>query len=358
VAGAVPFMIFGVFADTGASAERANVVSAQLPVWTPELGEVPLDKYSREELDKMVADFWTPERIRNAIPLEPLAVDEVGYEKALKATPMQAWEPAKMLSEPALPQANNPYAPYATSVTNKGRANGKLYFYDARDNQEYHCSAAAMNSSSKRLVATAAHCIHAGGPEANWNYNIRFIPNYHWGDQPDGEFQWSEYNGYNGYYAWMPPDWITYGQIMYGPNAYRGAKSDFVFITTNNNANGQRLVEAVGGHGLWTHNGGPLFDANIFGYPGNIAYGQAMQACWGSTQSIQRGIYDFSAMYDCNFGGGGSGGPWLDWYNNATGIGQLRSVTSFGNGSYIAGPIFYSNVVGPLFYFANLDSDW
>jgi len=362
LSGSMAVLASGASADTGGDRD-ARIIGMQLPVWTEELGEVPLDQYTREELSKMVDEFWTPERIKNAIPLDlPVIEDVAAYKRALKSFAVQNPEPAKILSEPALPQAQDQYVPYA--ITNMGTANGKIYFH--HKGKEYVCSGAAMNSSSKRIVATAAHCIHSGpdpdnsDPNQGWHSNVRFIPNYHWGSAPNGEFKWAGYNGYNGYYAWMPQDWIDYGETTSGPNAYQGWNSDFVFITTHNNASGQRVVDAVGGHGLWTNDGGANFYASIFGYPTNINWGQTLQACAENTSAAVGNGYTFSLVFSCNFGGGSSGGPWLHQYNNATGFGYLRGVTSFGpkNNAYIASPQFYSNIVFPLFYYADNDSNW
>jgi len=49
--------------------DSEKVISVRSPVWTEELGEVPLEKYTEKELAKMVRDFWTPERMRKVIPL-------------------------------------------------------------------------------------------------------------------------------------------------------------------------------------------------------------------------------------------------------------------------------------------------
>jgi len=49
--------------------------SARAPVWTDELGEVDLDQYTSEELAQMVRDFWTPERMKNAVPVELPSAD-------------------------------------------------------------------------------------------------------------------------------------------------------------------------------------------------------------------------------------------------------------------------------------------
>jgi len=53
------------------------VVGVRAPVWTEELGEVPLDQYTEKELGKMVHDYWTPERMRNAIPAPMGMMEEV-----------------------------------------------------------------------------------------------------------------------------------------------------------------------------------------------------------------------------------------------------------------------------------------
>jgi len=61
----------------GGAEEPSGVISVRAPVWTDELGEVDLDQYTREELAQMVRDYWTPERIRNTIPLDLPSPDGV-----------------------------------------------------------------------------------------------------------------------------------------------------------------------------------------------------------------------------------------------------------------------------------------
>lgn len=84
------------------------------------------------------------------------------------------------------------------------------------------------------------------------------------------------------------------------------------------------------------------FDVTVFGYPSNLNNGERMWACWGCTTIHYWWLSQFPKIAGCNFGGGSSGGPWLDDYSNSTGLGHVRSVTSFGpeNNTYNSGPYF------------------
>jgi len=53
---------------------KSNLSKDGIPqgrLWTPELGEVQVDQYTDAELRKMMDDFWTPERMRNAEGVMP-----------------------------------------------------------------------------------------------------------------------------------------------------------------------------------------------------------------------------------------------------------------------------------------------
>jgi len=324
----------------GDSDKNRATLSARAPIWTEALGEVQLDQYTPEERAQMVRDYWTRARIESAIPLDIPTADTAHF------VPGSTWNSAstvqegqeEVLAEPVPPKIE--HAPYA--VTNYGRVNGKVLFRDAQDGRWYQCSGSAVNSSSKRLVATAAHCVH-GGPGKTWHQNWTFIPNYSYGWQPYGEFTAVNFH------VPHPGGWITYGATPAGFNY------DVAFVVTNNNAAGQRVVDAVGGHGIVTNIGTYAVDAVLFGYPGNLAGGQNLQACEGTTYQYSSGGYSFNAISGCNFGPGSSGGPWLAWYNNAAGLGYLFSVTSFGpysGNSYIAGP-YFNNYIGQIFNTAN-----
>lgn len=135
-----------------------------------------------------------------------------------------------------------------------------------------------------------------------------------------------------------------------------GYNSDVAFVTTNTNATGTTVVNAVGGHGM-TWNNNSSFYTDIFGYPGNLSNGQLMYACSGTAGDRLLLIYHLETISGCNFGKGSSGGPWLKNYNNSTGQGYVNSVTSNGpdDNSYINGPYFDSRMST---LFADSNNDW
>jgi V8-like Glu-specific endopeptidase len=284
--------------------------------------------------------------MKNAIPLDtPKATaavrDELKkFDKDKTASPTTA---LNTVSSPVAAQQRG--VEKKVAVTNFSKTNGKVFFHDQTDGFDHVCSGSAVNSGSRRLVITAGHCVH-GGPGGQWHSNWEFVPGYHQGSRPYGTFQ--------AYWMRTYSDWMSYGETG------RGFNSDVGFVTTYVNSSAQRVVDAVGGHG--TRSGGSrVFDVSIFGYPVNLNGGEAMWACWGTTGT--RLIFDFPWFYEfpslsgCNFGGGSSGGPWLNDYSNDSGLGYVRSVTSFGpsDNAFIAGPYFDSRFPS-LFTAAN--NDW
>ncbi|UJL54940.1 hypothetical protein FE380_04145 [Corynebacterium diphtheriae] len=189
------------------------------------------------------------------------------------------------------------------------------------------CSGSALNSHSKRLVITAGHCVHGGGNNGAWHKNWVFIPDYHYNHRPYGTFQAKTLTTFQG--------WIDNGE------GRLGFERDVAFVTTYTNVSGQKVVDAVGEYGLRT-GGSKNFDVTVFGYPGNLDGGERMWACWRRTTTHRWWLSSFPKITGCDFGGGSSGGPWLDDYSNSTGLGHVRSVTSFGpeDNSYNGGPYF------------------
>jgi len=297
--------------------------------------------------DPRVASYWTKERMKNAIPLDnPKSVATVRDE--LKKFDKDKASPTALttMSSPLAAQPRGIITKATPPVTNFSKTNGKVFFRNQTDGRNYVCSGSAVNSDSKRLVITAGHCVH-GGPGGQWHADWQFVPAYNRRLRPYGTFQAYRMRTYS--------DWINFGETG------RGFNSDVGFVTTYGNASGQLVVDAVGGHGT-RYGGSHQFDVSIFGYPVNRDGGEAMWACWGTTGSHL--VFDFPVYYElptlsgCNFGGGSSGGPWLNDYSNSTGLGYVRSVTSNGpsDNSYINGPYFDSRFPD-LFAAANNDAN-
>jgi V8-like Glu-specific endopeptidase len=280
-----------------------------------------------------VLGYWTDERMANAIPVDtPEADDAVSVEiEKLRGDAIGGSGP-EVVSDPAA-AAEVASTEAAPPVTNFSHTNGKVFFRNADDGKPYVCSGAAVNSGSKRLVATAGHCVH-GGPGGKWHQNWVFVPGYHNQARPQGTFRAKTLRTLAG--------WINFGETG------RGFNSDVAFVTTYaSDTTGDRVVDAVGGHGLITGGNEYVFDVSIFGYPVNLNNGQIMWACWGRTGIRVLGEYLFPTISGCNFGGGSSGGPWLKNYSNSSGLGYLKTVTSWGptgSTAHINGPFFRSAV--------------
>jgi len=102
--------------EAGHAVPAYETIGVLAPVWTPELGEVPPGKYSMEERAEMVRKFWTPERMRNAIPAPMPTISEEDLQRVETPSPedMARHEiPLTILAEPVLPavQYKRPSAP-------------------------------------------------------------------------------------------------------------------------------------------------------------------------------------------------------------------------------------------------------
>jgi len=327
------------------------VVSARAPVWTEELGEVPLDRYTREELAQMVRDYWTPERMRSATPTEIPIIHHFQQTRIYEFPLLTQEIPETVLSQPASINQKHPkkYTAKSSESLTPSPVTGIIFYRDPVAGKNYSCTGSAVNSTSKRIVATAGHCVN-NGTTHQWHQNWYFVPDYKNNQSPHGAFP--------AFVFWSMSEWVIYG------SSTRGWNSDVAFVTTETNEAGVRVVDAVGGHGL-VHGGSYSFNATILGYPENIENGEVMQLCSGTTEPRIKEEYIFVSFNECNFFKGASGGPWLSQYNGATGEGILRGVSSWikwiaNSGTptvvHINSPYFTSNVL--MLYYAANSADW
>ncbi len=266
-------------------------------------------------------EYWTPERMANAIPMDTPTID-ISTQPAT-AAPQPRRSALDGLAETA---ASNPVnllgqvadvepSPAPLSITSVARANGKIFFTDPDTGLNGSCSGTAVNSPSKNLVATAAHCVH-GGQGKSFYQNWVFVPGYLQGIGLD-QFQAKKFYILDG--------WETSANTSTANAAL--ADMDIAFVATNNlPVSGKRLVDRVGGQGLRTS--GPLaFSATIFGYPSNLDGGAVQKRC--SVNTTESTIEGYTlATGDCPWGPGASGGPWLADMNATSGYGYIRTVTS------------------------------
>ncbi len=281
--------------------------------------------------EQRVLAYWTPQRLAAAVPrtpARPSASVRPGASAAVTAGALAATRgaggsgstapvaPRAAASSAAkVPGASTAAGPKKTAgrISRFSMTNGKLFF-DGYGKDHGYCTAAAINTPTKRVVVTAGHCVYEAG---QWSRNLVFVPGYDGRKKdphPRGMFAVKKVRTFN---SWVRNQDYT---------------RDVAFATLANGGDrNRRVVDEVGGHGL-SWGGSRSFAATIFGYPSNRTKPDGaftMWACGGKTFPADT----MTKVVGCYFGPGSSGGPWLYRYNSKTGLGRVRSVTSLWDGS-------------------------
>jgi len=224
------------------------------------------------------------------------------------------------------------FAPIAESTQPPYAVNGRLFVRQGR--HQGACSATAIDSPSRRLVLTAAHCVNSGprgrrGSSA-WSRYLQFVPAYTNGTAPFGAFV----AGRNAVFA--PRQWVKFGN----PNFDVGA------ILVAPNAEGVNVADAVGGATI-------LIDQprrqsfQSFGYPRKA---RALQGCESPYVGDDNLTYRLpgppTIAIRCHWAPGASGGGWLTQEGAA-----INGLTSYGKQRdrvHTFGPYFSARNVGNL----------
>jgi hypothetical protein len=224
---------------------------------------------------RRVTDYWTPARMKSAIPRENVYVPRRGK-------PGTGGGSATAVQVPASPLF------------------GKVFFTEKGLN--YVCSGTVTASSTGSLVTTAGHCVNEG-PGA-YVTNFAFVPKYENGNRPYGTFTAKS--------LVTTDEWRTSGDFNH----------DIGFATMNP-LNGKTLAQAVGASSPIAFNLGYNLTFDAYGYPAATPYdGQTLWRCSGPTTKDTRGSTD--NRLPCSMTGGSSGGGWI------TATGYLNSLNSFG----------------------------
>jgi hypothetical protein len=232
------------------------------------------------------AGWWTSHRLAAA---EPLSLVRGGGEAP-------AMRPAAPPFESfAVPDPTVPPLP----------AHGKVFGAFPKLGK-FECSATVVDTPSRRVVMTAAHCVY--DPRSRTPARrLTFIPAYDAGARPFG--RWSAKR------VQTTRAWI------------RRENFDFDYATmTMRPRAGARIADVVGARPLAVEVPRPQI-YNAFGYPINFANAKHLWTCRGGyagddPRPIPGGPPPVGM--GCDMKAGASGGGWVDDY------GQLVSVTSFG----------------------------
>ena len=251
--------------------------------------------------------YWTPARMRAAKPLDgPTPIEDLA---TASFTPVP---------EPSVP-------PFA--------ANGRLFV--RQGNEQGFCSATAINSPSRRLILTAAHCLNTG-PRGllggtTWSRTVVFVPAYTDGLAPFGAFV-AHRNDLH-----VPQQWITLGN----PNFDIGAAQ------VQPNAEGGNVADAVGGGATIAVDLGRKQQFQTFGYPGKVKRMQGCSSPYVGDDSTTYGIPGPPTIaIRCHWAPGASGGGWLIEEGRA--INGLTSYAKRRDLHHTFGPYFSKRNVGAL----------
>ena len=230
---------------------------------------------------RQVEAFWTPQRMAAARPLEMWVGRHGRADVHLGTVPRVARASYDVVETPEVP-------PYAW--------NGRLFV--VQDGKEGSCSATAIDSPTRSLVLTAAHCVNTGpehGRPGTWSSYLEFVPGYNLGAAPYGTFVLSG----------RPralPDWTREGNPDFDLGAFLVAP----------NAEGVGLEDALGGAARIVTDLGHKQSFESFGYPGGT---ERMRDCISGYAGQDPATITLpgppTVGIRCRWAPGASGGGWL-----------------------------------------------
>jgi V8-like Glu-specific endopeptidase len=275
---------------TGA-ADAPSAAAAAGPAATPSV--------SFPEQAAAARRFWTPQRMKAAVPIEgpEVAAEASALDPALTST-------SETIDDPTLPEY---------------RVNGAIFISEGAGIGFGRCSGTSVVSPSGSVVITAGHCVYDGGiwSDRKWV----FVPGYHHGERPFGTF--------TAHWLGTTPAW----------HAHENENFDVGTAVVGRNEKGQTLAAAVGADKVATGLS-PHQSFDVYGYPVEKPFnGGTLQVC---REAGFEG-HDFGSLFEpgpldlsisCDDSAGGSGGGWVidgDTVNSVTTYGYPSDpFTNFG----------------------------
>lgn len=241
-----------------------------------------------------VTSSWTGERMKSAASLDLPQVSKDDISADVEVGAPSSVEPTDN------PQAGGPWDGKGDIVKTSGRV---FFSFDGKDAS---CSGDAVTSDNGSVVLTAGHCVKYQG---SWHTDWVFVPGYHDGEAPYGEWAASK--------TLTTPQWEADEDMNYD-----------VGTAVVGQVDGKNLTDVVGGQGV-SFNGEYNQDMYSFGFPAEDPYdGETLDYCSGPTTKDTLLTTDHGLP--CNMTGGSSGGPWFVDFDESTGTGKQASVNSFG----------------------------
>ncbi|SFU03687.1 serine protease [Arthrobacter sp. ov118] len=287
---------------------------------SPNPAKTPLsasDVASHTVTEAGAADYWTSERMRNAVPGDVLAAKAMargGKSSKSGSALLEGAAPSKVEAAAPTQQPRTQSPTQSPTIQTKANASespvphiGKVFFTLGGTN--YVCSGNSVSSGNKSTVSTAGHCVNEG-PGA-FATKFTFVPAYLNGAAPYGK--WTAKALYT------TTQWSSAGDMTYD--------TAFAVMST---LNGQYLSDVVGGSGV-QFNAARGLSYKSFGYPAATPFnGESLKSCSGTATNDPYNPQFNTQGIPCNMTGGSSGGP---WFIGTSSSGYQNSINSYGYGS-------------------------
>lgn len=274
---------------------------------------------TREEYLQSIIDYWTPERMASAKPLDPVIHSEKEFFQS-NVQPKKERATTILTDSDLLPGM----------VLGKPHIAGKVYF--VLNGSNYLCSGSVVNADNRDTVVTAGHCVFEYERKI-WASKWTFVPKYASGSRPMGSFTMRKMATKS---RWMNN---------------RDFNHDVGIVLMNTNERGEHIQDVAGGLGITLDPPRQGYTYS-FGYPKNLNNGEIVSNCTGLPLSPTF-VSGFTGLQlSCRMTGGSSGGPWIHEYNVNTRQGQQVSVNSFimsNRPNYLFGPYFTEDNIGTLY---------
>jgi len=168
---------------------------------------------------------------------------------------------------------------------------GKLFFEIPGVGPRF-CSAAVI---ARRLIVTAAQCIHSGTPFPGFFTDLVFAPAYR-----DGE----AFGFWPATAATLPTSWVNGGGGLPHPNDFAVIELDEILV----DGSFERIGDLLGWLG-WKLNALKKNHVHMLGYPENLDGGEVMHQV--TAQIKKHTLATNSSTAGSDMRGGAGGGPWI-----------------------------------------------